>query len=136
MGRRFFPRHSIEKSMGYRVCLSRNRHAVVLLTYSGPVTIEERAAALQEVLRLLGKTWFNRLLVDFEHGRVVPASFEANNRHAADLARAYAGLPGWRIAYVSVPDPNTTPIVETLAAARGFYYERFVDKKSALEWLE
>ena len=122
--------------MAYRISMAPHGHNVVVLTYSGAVTIEERAAALNELLRWLSETAYRKVLVDFEQGRVVATTFEASNRHAANLARAYGNLPGLRFAYVSAPDPNTTPIVETLASARGFYYERFDDHASALEWLK
>lgn len=121
--------------MGYAVGVFPDQDTVVVVTYFGAVTIEQRVAALQDVLLLLNAAPFSGVLVDFEHGWVVPAPFDVNNRHAANLARAYRNFPGLRIAYVSTPDPNTVPIVETLAAARGFYYERFDDKERALAWL-
>jgi hypothetical protein len=122
--------------MPYRVDLHPVQHGVVVVTYAGPVTIEERAAALHDVLQRLSETSSKRVLVDFQHGWPALTSFEANNRHAGDLARAYATLPGLKIAYVSTPDPNSAPIVEMLAAARGYFYERFKDKAAALRWLD
>lgn len=122
--------------MGYAVGVSPDQRNVLVVTYSGAVTIEERAAALQDALQLLGDASFKGVLVDFEQGWVVPAPFEVNNRHAANMARAYRNLPWLRIAYVSVPDPNTVPIVETLASARGFFYERFQSKELALKWIQ
>lgn len=121
--------------MGYAVGVSSDQDTVVAVTYSGAVTIEQRVAALQDVLLLLNDRSFSGVLVDFEHGWVVPAPFDANNRHAANLASAYRNFRGLRIAYVSVLAPNSVPIVETLAAARGFFYERFQSKKLALQWI-
>ena len=76
-----------------------------------------------------------RILVDFRDGWVVPAPFEASNRHAANLARHYTLLGGARIAYLSNPENREPSPVEQLAAARGYFYQRFTDYKAAVRWL-
>ncbi len=105
------------------------------LTFTGPVTIDDRAAALREFVTWLGDTGFRKVLVDFRHGWTLPADLEASKRHAANLAREYASLKGARIAYVSGPEPRSPSPVEMLAAAHGYFYERFTDIEAAMKWL-
>lgn len=105
------------------------------IVLSGPVSVEDRAAALAVALEWLPQSGPKRILVDFRDGWVVPAPFESSNRHAANLARHYQVLGGARIAYVSKPENRDPSPVEQLAAARGYFYQRFTDYKAAVRWL-
>ncbi len=105
------------------------------IVLSGPVSVEDRAAALAAALEWLPHSGANRILVDFRDGWAVPAPFETSNRHAANLARHYQVLGGARIAYVSNPENRDSSPVEQLAAARGYFYQRFTDYKAAVRWL-
>lgn len=105
------------------------------IVLSGPVSVEDRAAALAAALEWLPESGPKRILVDFRHGWPAPASFEASNRHAANLARHYQVLGGARIAYVSKPEDRNPSPVEQLAAARGYFYQRFTDYRAAVRWL-
>jgi len=105
------------------------------IVLSGPVSVEDRAAALAAALEWLPQSGPKRILVDFRDGWSIPAPFEASNRHAANLARHYQVLGGARIAYVSKPENREPSPVEQLAAARGYFYQRFTDYKAAVRWL-
>jgi len=108
---------------------------VLHVVLSGPVSVEDRAAALQAALDWLAESGSKRVLVDFREGWPVAAPFEASNRHAANLARHYHVMGGARIAYLSRPEVREPSPVEQLAAARGYFYQRFSDYNAALRWL-
>jgi hypothetical protein len=105
------------------------------IVLSGPVSVEDRAGALAAALEWLPRNGPKRILVDFRDGWAAPAPFEASNRHAANLARHYTELGGARIAYLSRPEHRDPSPVELLAAARGYFYQRFTDHAAALHWL-
>ena len=108
---------------------------VLHIVLSGPVSVEDRAAALSAALDWLPASTSKRVLVDFREGWAVPAPFESSNRHAANLARHYHEFGGARIAYLSRPEHRDPSPVEQLAAARGYFYQRFTDYRAALRWL-
>src|SRR4051812_20973557 len=94
---------------------------VLHVVLSGPVSIEDRAAALQAALDWLAGSRSKRVLVDFREGWAIAEPFEASNRHAANLARHYHVMGGARIAYLSRPENRDPSPVEQLAAARGYF---------------
>jgi hypothetical protein len=101
----------------------------------GAVSIQDRVAGLEEGLQKLEQTGFKRILVDLRHGSMQEAPLEAWNRHATNLTRMFCDLNSPRIAYVYDVGGGPTP-AEVLAAARGYYFERFTDIDVALRWLE
>lgn len=109
---------------------------VLELAFTGDVTIADRRAGLDEILVLLDDTGYRRVLVNFLRGTPALASLEESKRHAANLARVYASFKGISIAYVGPDIATRAPSpVEVLAAARGYFYERFTDRDMALHWL-
>lgn len=109
---------------------------VLHVVLSGPVSVQDRAAALQAALGWLTESGSKRVLVDFREGWAIAEPFEASNRHAANLARHYHVMGGARIAYLSRPETRDPSPVEQLAAARGYFYQRFTDYNAALRWLK
>lgn len=108
---------------------------ILHIVLSGPVSIADRAAALDAALEWVARSASKRILVDFREGWAIPEPFEASNRHAANLARQYHDFGGARIAYLSRPEHRDPSPVEQLAAARGYFYQRFTDYRAALRWL-
>jgi hypothetical protein len=117
--------------MPYDVRLMDER-PVIAAVFSGSVTIPERFDAMQAIVRCSAKTGVLRLLLDFRQ-----ACAEANSQaETVAYAERLAGERAMRkmtIAYVG--SPEQTAGVETLAALRGYFYQRFPDEESALRWL-
>ena len=108
---------------------------ILHLVFTGPVTVAERAQALETCLAWVAANKPRRMLVDFTDGWAGPAEPEAATRHATNLAQAYTSLGGARIAYLSKPGHRDPSPIELQAAARGYFYQRFTDRDSALRWL-
>ncbi len=108
------------------------RLSVIRVTFEGALHVHQRSRALDEVLRQHAASGFRRLLVDI--ARAVPLEDCAGDAwaHAARLAREPA-LRDMRIAYVG--ESACGESVESLAALRGFFYQRFRTQASALVWL-
>ena len=105
---------------------------VIVAVFSGIVTIAERLEAMQAIVQCSAKTGAVRLLADFRgaHAEVEPEA------ETGAYAQRLAGEPVLRkmtIAYVG--SPEQTSGVETVAALRGYFYQRFPDASSALRWL-
>lgn len=103
--------------------------------FYGDVTIEERALALDHSVQWIRQDKPHRILLDFTEARVVAGSPEATIRHATNLAHEYNVVRGVRIAYVSRFSPQRSEAVELMAAARGYFYQRFTDRAFALDSL-
>jgi len=108
---------------------------ILRLVLSGPVSVADRAQALQAVLAWLPQHSPRRILVDFLNGWPAPSDPQDAARHAENLAREYTTLGGARIAYLSRPEHRTPTPIELQAAARGYFYQRFTDLDAALRWL-
>jgi hypothetical protein len=108
---------------------------VIVLEFFGPVTIEERAAALSEVGEKRRQTGHTNLLADFSSAWAVEEAPEQVQRYATALAHAPA-IEGMRIAYVSQRRSPTRVPIETIAAINGYFFQRFSTKEAALKWLE
>jgi hypothetical protein len=106
--------------------------AVIQVTFAGVVTLQERSAALDRLIREQAGTAYERLLVDFTQAAVAEASNAETLDHATRMARE-PGVKRMRIAYVG--DAAISASVEALAALRGFYYQRFGATAPALRWL-
>lgn len=108
---------------------------VLQLVLTGPVSIAERAQALEACLAWLDEGHPRRILVDFTDGSTTPHAPDDAARHAANLAAAFTSLGGARIAYLSRPERRDPSPIELQAAARGYFYQRFTDRDAALRWL-
>lgn len=109
---------------------------ILRLVLSGPITVAERAEALQAALAWLPEHSPRRILVDFSGGWTAPSAPEDVARHAENLAREYTTLGGARIAYLSRrPEDRAPTPIELQAAARGYFYQRFTEFEAALRWL-
>ena len=112
-----------------------NARDLIGIAVTSAVTLDERAAGLRDVVALLERTGYKRVLVDFRHGSTLSATAAVKQRHATELARQYTAHFGVRLAYVSKSMMFDENAVESLAAAYGYFYERFTDVDRAIEWL-
>ena len=117
--------------MPYQVRLMDDR-AVIAAVFSGTVTISDRFEAMQAIVRCSEQTGAMRLLADFRQARTEAASQAETVAYAERLADKL-GTRKMTIAYVG--SPEQTAGVETVAALRGYFYQRFPDEESALRWL-
>lgn len=105
---------------------------VIVVKLSGSVALRDRAEALEALLQLQARTACRKVLVDLADAALVDSSNAETFEHAARLARDPV-MRGLRIAYVG--DAGSAISVESLAALRGYFYQRFRSRASALRWL-
>ena len=120
--------------MPYSITIDDARH-YISIAITSQVTMDERGAALRDVVALLETTGYKCVLVDFRNGATLAATAAVKQRHATELARQYTARFGVRLAYVSKSTAFDENAVESLAAAYGYFYERFTDVDRALQWL-
>ena len=107
---------------------------LVVCTLWGVVWVEERAAALDEVLADMEPGRPYRILVDMIGASCANDSLEASAAFASRLASERA-LRGCRIAYLYPDGTRINQAVERLAQAREFRFRRFCATSEALDWL-
>ena len=105
---------------------------VITVRLAGAVAIQQRAEALEALLELQAQTSYSKVLIDLSDATVVDGTSSETIQHAARLARNPI-VRGTRIAYIGEPKSGTS--VESLAALRGYFYQRFRSRSSALRWL-
>ncbi|MDB6163602.1 MAG: hypothetical protein JWL98_1034 [Xanthomonadaceae bacterium] len=106
---------------------------VIRAVFSGTVTITGRFQALQEIVALHEQNKYKKLLLDFGSAEGVARSMEESEAYAAKLA---AALPNHRMKIAYVGDVTQTAGIESLAALRGYFYQRFRTSDEALRWLK
>lgn len=107
---------------------------LVTCTFWGLVWVEERHAALDEVLDALAPEGRHRILVDMIGASCAIDTLDAS----AALAKRLAGerrLRDCRIAYLYPSGARINQAVEQLAQAREFRFRRFARTIDALDWL-
>jgi hypothetical protein len=102
------------------------------VVFSGEGSLQDRSAALAALLKLHAESSCRNVLVDLADASLLDASNGETLDHASRLAREPV-IRYMRIAYVGNPSPGAS--VECLAAARGYFYQRFRSQASALMWL-
>jgi len=107
--------------------------AVISVRFFGTATLSERAAAMEDVVQRQVESRARKLLVDLAHAQLVDASNAETFEYATRLAREPV-IRGMRIAYVG--DCARAASIETLAALRGYFYQRFPTRAAAMRWLE
>lgn len=107
---------------------------LVVVTFRGAVSIEDRSLALDEALVHLDGERCHRLLIDFLGARATADSFKASNDHARRLS-SEPKLRSCRIGYVHPQAPTVNHVVEAIAEARGFRFRKFNRVADALDWL-
>jgi hypothetical protein len=105
---------------------------VMSVRLAGPVEARHRAAMFDELLDLQGRTSCRRVLVDMTDAVIVDGSSVEAIEHAARLAR-HPVMRGLRVAYVG--EARSASSIESLAALRGYFYQRFRTRAAALRWL-
>lgn len=105
---------------------------VISINLSGTIHVQQRVDAFEAMLELQSRTACRRVLVDLSQAVVVDGSHVETLDHAARLARSPV-MRGMRIAYIGEIGSATS--VESLAALRGYFYQRFRSRASALRWL-
>lgn len=109
------------------------RSGVIAATFYGELHVEERCAAMDEMVEQVRSTGTYRLLIDLSLARIAPDGIGAANRLANRLARD-AVLDACRIAYLERP-MQQDPAVQVLAPAKGFQAEHFASRAHAVAWL-
>ena len=107
---------------------------LVTCTFWGLVWVEERHAALDEVLDAMAPEGHYRILVDMIGASCALDTLDASGA----LAKRLAGerrLRDCRIAYLYPPNARINQAVEKLAEAREFKFRRFNTTTDALDWL-
>jgi hypothetical protein len=106
---------------------------ILQIIFTGPVSVNERAQALEESLPMLASR--SRVLVDFADAAVVATASGVAGRHAESLAIAFADRPDARVAYLTSMAHHAPLVLAALAAVRGYFYRAFTDREAALQWL-
>ena len=105
---------------------------VICVQLSGAIEVQQRLDAFDALLDLQARTRCRKVLVDLSDAVLVDGSPVETLDHAARLARSSV-MQGLRIAYIGGPESATS--VESLAALRGYFFQRFRSRESALRWL-
>ena len=103
-------------------------------TMWGLLWIEERQAALDEVIATFDEGRPYRILVDMIGASCANDTLESSARLAQRLA-SEPKLKGCRIAYLYNDGARINQAVERLAEARDFKFRRFATTTDALDWL-
>ena len=106
---------------------------IIRVALTEEVTLQDRSAALDAALQPQTRSGHRNLLIDLSQAVLVDASISAEVvAHASRLARDPV-VRTLRIAYVGDPAPGAS--IESLAALRGYFYQRFRTQASAMRWL-
>jgi hypothetical protein len=106
---------------------------IIRVKLTNEITLEDRSAALDKVLAQQAESAYRNVLVDLSDAVLVEASISSEAiAHASRLARDPVVRTMW-IAYVGDPTPGVG--IESLAALRGYFYQRFRTQSSAIRWL-
>lgn len=119
--------------MPYTLQLDHN-DAALDLRYHGVVTVAERFQAWAESRPLLERSGFRRILIDLtaaQAGPDGPADFSA----FANRITSEPLLLASRTAFVVPPVHPANHLIEVLADARHYPFQRFDTREPALEWL-
>ena len=106
---------------------------LVTVQYGGQITVAERTEVLGKLLALLDTTEYRKLLVDFRSARSPVEDFATCKELARKLTAL--GVHRCQVAYVGPRVGAIHPVVDALAAARGFLFEKFDDMGEARQWL-
>ncbi|KGQ19591.1 hypothetical protein LF41_2529 [Lysobacter dokdonensis DS-58] len=107
---------------------------LTVCTLWGLVWVEERQAALDEVIAEMEEGRPYRILVDMIGASCANDSFATSSAFAQRLATERK-LKGCRIAYLYPDNARINLSVERLAEARDFKFRRFTTTTEALDWL-
>jgi hypothetical protein len=111
-----------------------DENATLDLRYHGVVTVGERFQAWAEARPLLERSGYRRILIDLsaaQAGPDGPADFSA----FANRITSEPLLLASRTAFVVAPVHPVNHLVEVLADARHYPFQRFDERAPALEWL-
>jgi len=116
--------------------LERNEDSeLALLTFFGGVRLADRDTALADLEMLFTETGWRKVLVDLSSSTSSAAmTMQDVLRHAWLLAALQVKHRDLRIAYVF--PPGQAPVLELVAASRGYVFERFANRNAALGWLQ
>ena len=107
-------------------------HGVISVSFSGQVQVQQRVDAFEALLALQAQTSCRRVLVDLSNAVLVNGSHVETLEHAARLAGSPV-MRGMRIACLG--HDALASGIESLAAMRGFFCQRFGSRAAALRWL-
>lgn len=109
---------------------------VLLVAYSGVITVDERTRALTAAFAATPPTERRRVLVDFRDASATPPAldFEATKRFVDLLAKETKGGSA-RIAYLTEFELPIDRCIEMLIESRRLPIRRFTDEGAAMAWL-
>lgn len=107
-------------------------YGVISVGLAGEVHVQQRVDAFEAVLALQARTRCRRVLVDLSHAWLVDGSHLEILDHAARLAGSPV-VRGTRIACIG--QGASASSIESLAALRGYFCQRFRSRAAALRWL-
>lgn len=109
---------------------------ILLVTFRGPVTTRDRERAMEAGGEQFARSGVTAVLLDFSQATPVPGPLDERLQHAKAVANRYRLVSNVRIAYVT-PGGNDDPVtIEAMAAARGYFFERFAGRDAAIAWLQ
>ncbi|UHQ19344.1 hypothetical protein LVB87_14330 [Lysobacter sp. KIS68-7] len=117
--------------MGHSVVVEAG--AFVELRYSGAVTYEERAVAVDAVGRLLRESGLRRVLGDYRDAHIVESVPGARIDYVAKAISADI-LAGCRVAIIGL-SPEHMRAAEMASIVRDITVKGFDDRESAIAWL-
>ena len=105
---------------------------LIEVVFTGSVTIPERSDAFRAVVKAHSEHGYNKVLADFSQATAKIESDREMRAYANQLAQSWI-LKLFFIAYVG--NQERTAGVESAAALRGYFFQRFVSREAALSWL-
>jgi len=106
----------------------------VEVTFTGPVTFQDRIDAMDVVCPMLVERGLTRVLIDYSHAWVDEPSVETFEQ-LDDRIRNEPSFKACWIALVNPPDFHATP-TEEIGEDLGFPVRRFPNRQVAVDWLE
>lgn len=119
--------------MDYKITIDEKR-ALIMVKYSGAITLEDRAQAVKEGARNLNSTGYRKVLVDLSDAKAIFQSPEDESDFANVLSNNKV-LRHCKTAYLAKSTQHSNDFVEILARARHYNFKHFTDINEAYQWL-
>jgi len=119
--------------MAYTVTRNDRLQMVDVLYFDG-VSVLQRGAAMDETLAILAASDIRRIVIDYDQARLHGDPLAVISAFATRVA-TNAELRLCRIAFVGRRGHTFNLPLETLSSARGYGFQRFFDRDSAIAWL-
>lgn len=103
-------------------------------TFAGPVSYENRLAAMDRVVKEAAERGISLIMLDFTLAWHLIAAPE-DKAAFFDAMRGRTDLAGARIAYINCPEGNVAEL-QSVAKELGFAARMFSGRSAAIDWLE